>query len=136
MAKEIDKLHSDLPETMKLKEAELAAQKRRLANFIEAIGEGRDSKALAKAVTETERLLSLQEVLEAHTEQSALLLREILGPIHLEPVEEGEEHFYRARTAIDTLALVETPLAGTSEEGGSSALRQWRRPELNRRPWS
>jgi len=48
---------------------------------------------------------------------------------------EAEKPFYRARTAIDTLALVETPLAAVSAEGGSTALRQWRRPELNRRPW-
>jgi site-specific DNA recombinase len=167
VAKEIEKLRSDLPETMKLKEAELATQQRRLDNFIEAIAEGRDSKTLAKALSETEhrleslqadveglrasreqvfkappaewiqeRLLKLQEVLEARTEQSALLLRDVLGPINLEPVEEGEKRFYRARTAIDTLALVETPVLKTSEDGSSSGLRQWRRPELNRRPWS
>ncbi len=165
--KEIGKLRSTLPEDMKLKEAELCAQQRRLDNFIESIAEGRDSKALGKALLDAERqvesleaevtrlqesrertfkvppvewikerLLGLQEVLEGRTEKSALLLRELLGPICLEPVAgEAEKPFCRARTAIDTLALVETPLAAASAEGGSTGLRQWRRPELNRRPW-
>jgi hypothetical protein len=52
---EIAKLRSDLPDTLKLKEAELTAEQRRLANFVEFIGEGRDSQALAKALVETER---------------------------------------------------------------------------------
>ena len=84
-----------------------------------------------------ERLSKLEETLENQTEKSALVLREILGSICLEPVtDEAEKPFYRARTAIDTLALVETPLAAAGAEGGSSGLRQWRRPELNRRLWS
>jgi site-specific DNA recombinase len=52
---EIAKLRSDLPDTLKLKEAELSAEQRRLANFVDFIGEGRGSQALAKALVETER---------------------------------------------------------------------------------
>jgi glutamine synthetase adenylyltransferase len=52
---EIAKQRSDLPDTLKLKEAELAAEQRRLANFVDFIGEGRGSQALAKALVETER---------------------------------------------------------------------------------
>lgn len=52
---EVVKLRSDLPETLKLKEAELTAEQRRLANFVDFIGEGRGSQALAKALVETER---------------------------------------------------------------------------------
>jgi len=52
---EISKLRSDLPDTLKLKEAELTAEQRRLANFVDFIGEGRGSQALAKALVETER---------------------------------------------------------------------------------
>ena len=52
---EIAKLRSDLPDSLKLKEAELTAEQRRLANFVDFIGEGRGSAALAKALTETER---------------------------------------------------------------------------------
>lgn len=148
---------------MKLKESELASQQRRLDNIVESIAQGRDSKALGRALADTERrveglqeevvglqasherafevppaewiqerLLKLQEVLEARTEKSALLLRDVLGPIHLEPVEKGEERFYRARTALDTLALIETPLGGSAEEG-SSALRKWGRQDSNLR---
>ena len=52
---EIAKLRSDLPDTLKLKEAELSAEQRRMANFVDFIGEGRGSQALAKALVETER---------------------------------------------------------------------------------
>jgi site-specific DNA recombinase len=52
---EIAKLRSDLPDTLKLKETELSAEQRRLANFVDFIGEGRGSQALAKALVETER---------------------------------------------------------------------------------
>jgi len=52
---EIAKLRSDLPDTLKLREAELSAEQRRLANFVDFIGEGRGSQALAKALVETER---------------------------------------------------------------------------------
>jgi len=45
--------HSDLPDTLKLKE--LSAEQRRLANFVDFIGEGRGSQALGKALVETER---------------------------------------------------------------------------------
>lgn len=53
--KEIAKLRSDLPDTLELKEAELSAEQRRMANFVDFIGEGRGSQALAKALVETER---------------------------------------------------------------------------------
>ena len=51
---EIAKLRSDLPDALKLKEAELTAEQRRLANVVDFIGEGRGSQALAKALVETE----------------------------------------------------------------------------------
>ena len=63
---EIAKLHSDLPDTLKLKEAELSGEQRRLANFVDFIGEGRGSQALAKALVETERRVDqLGEEVEA-----------------------------------------------------------------------
>lgn len=55
MEEEIAKLRSDLPSALKLKEAELSAEQRRLANFVDFIGEGRGSQTLAKALVETER---------------------------------------------------------------------------------
>ncbi len=63
---EIARLRSDLPDTLKLKEAELSAEQRRLANFVDFIGEGRGSQALAKALVETERRVDhLDEEVEA-----------------------------------------------------------------------
>jgi recombinase-like zinc beta ribbon protein len=52
---EVAKLRSDLPDTLRLKEAELSAEERRLANFVDFVGEGRGSQALGKALVETER---------------------------------------------------------------------------------
>jgi hypothetical protein len=54
-ASEIAKLRSELPETLKLNEAEFTAEQRRLANLVDFIGDGRGSQALAKALVETER---------------------------------------------------------------------------------
>ena len=52
---DVKRMYSDVPETIRLKEAELRADERRLANFVDFIGEGRGSRALASALTETER---------------------------------------------------------------------------------
>ena len=63
---EIAKLRSDLPDALRLKEAELAAEERRLADFVDFIGEGPVSQALAKALVETERCVDqLAEDVEA-----------------------------------------------------------------------
>ncbi len=63
---EIAKLRSDLPDALKLKETELTAEQRRLANFVDFIGEGRGSQALAKALIETERRVdSLSDEVDA-----------------------------------------------------------------------
>jgi hypothetical protein len=52
---EVEKLYADVPETMRLREKELTAEERRLANFVDFIGEGRGSRELGKALVETER---------------------------------------------------------------------------------
>lgn len=44
-----------MPETIRLKETELTSEERRLANFIDFIGEGRGSRALAEALAASER---------------------------------------------------------------------------------
>jgi hypothetical protein len=46
---------SDVPETIRLKETELQAEERRVANFIEFVAEGRGSKAVAGALTISEQ---------------------------------------------------------------------------------
>jgi hypothetical protein len=52
---EVAKLRVDLPETLRLKEAELTAEQRKLGNFVDFIGQGRGSQALGKALAERER---------------------------------------------------------------------------------
>jgi hypothetical protein len=51
----VGELRSDLPESIRLKEAELASEERLLANLLDFVGEGRGSRALAQALVETER---------------------------------------------------------------------------------
>ncbi len=85
----------------------------------------------------SERVSGLQDVLEARTGRSALILRELLGPIQLKPVPvDVGRPYYRAVTSIDALALIETPPAGEPAEDGSNSLRKWRRRESNPRPRS
>jgi len=58
-------LYAHIPETLRLKETELNAEERRLANFVDFIGEGRGSRTLAQALLETERKVeTLKEELE------------------------------------------------------------------------
>ncbi len=144
-------IYADVPETIRLREKELTAEERRLANFV---GEGRGSRELGKALVETERpvealrveveglrrsrekvfqalpiewiedrLGELQKLLERSTEKSAKLLRRLLGPIRLEPqkVDIGRP-YYVARTALNALVLMEKPLSGEGPEGGSNSL--------------
>jgi site-specific DNA recombinase len=163
---EVAAMRSNLPEDLRIKEAELASEQRRLDNFVNFIAEGRGSKALAKALDETERrvdslqdevahlrtsrervfkpppvewiqdrLSKLQKVLEQNTTRSALVLREFLGPIRLEPNRpEIGRPFYKAVTSIDAIALIGTPPDPSGPGGGSNSLRTWRRADSNRRP--
>ena len=58
-------LYAHIPETTRTKEAELDAEERRLANFVDFIGEGRGSQAFGKALVETERRVeALREELD------------------------------------------------------------------------
>ncbi len=52
---EVEKLSKDVPETVRLKECELDAEKRCIHNFVEFVAEGRSSRALAEALAESER---------------------------------------------------------------------------------
>ena len=63
--KEIQNLSRDMSEKINRKESELSSEERRLATFIDFIGEGRGRSALAKALTEAERKVDeLQSELE------------------------------------------------------------------------
>lgn len=163
---EVANMRSDLPETTQIKQSELDSEQRRLASFIDFVGEGRGNQALAKALVETERRVDslkeevtalnasrekvfraapkewiadrvsgLGEVLKKRTGHSALVLREFLGPVSVQPVSADiGKPYYRAVTSIDTLALIETPPSGDSGEGGSNSLRTWRWRDSNPRP--
>src|SRR6201997_3908759 len=63
---EVGKLYTHVPESIRLKETELTAEQRRLANFVDFIGEGRGSRTLAQALFESERKVgALKEELES-----------------------------------------------------------------------
>jgi len=82
-----------------------------------------------------ERICDLKQVLEARTQRSELALRKLLGPISLEPVRPGlGRPYYRARTSLQTLVLLEEPTGSEPSDPGSTSVRWWRRRESNPRP--
>jgi site-specific DNA recombinase len=156
---EVQRLHADVPQTIKLKAA-LAEEERRIVNFIEFIGDGKGTSAFAEALRGAEakaaamreelraldsagsdpfktppvewvaaRLEKVQEVLERETTGSALLLRRILGPIRLVPVTPEVGRPYYQ--AETALQVLELI---QDPEGGSNSLSWWRRWESNPRP--
>jgi hypothetical protein len=78
-----------------------------------------------------ERLATVQEVLGRTTERSsAILLRKALGPITLEPTQpDVGRSFYRAKSTLDVLALLEDDAEPDGWDAGSNSLRKWRRGE-------
>ena len=79
-----------------------------------------------------ERIVMIQTVLERRTERSALLLRKLLGKIRLEPVTpDVGRPYYRARSDLDVVAIVENDPDSSPSEPGSTSLRWWRRRESN-----
>ena len=55
VSEEVEKTSAEAPETISLREAECAVEERRVANFVEFIGEGRGSRALADALAASEK---------------------------------------------------------------------------------
>ncbi len=163
---EIAKLRSDLPATLKLKEAELTAEQRRLANFVDFIGEGRGSQALAKALVETERRV---DVLTDEVDTLRRSREKIFRPPPIEWIKDRmsklqdvlEQRTARSAQALRDIlgpirmelvtpdigrpfyseitsidALALTESPPAGAEGGSNSLPRWRRRELNPRPRS
>jgi hypothetical protein len=92
---EVAKLYSDVPETMRLKDAELAIEERRVANFVDFIGEGRGSRALAQALMEAEKKVEvLKETLEG-------LRRSRHKVFQAPPVEWIEERLSRLKEVLE-----------------------------------
>ncbi len=164
--KEIQILSQDVPDKIHRKESELSSEERRLANFIDFVGEGRGSRALAKALTEaerkvdelqseleglrqiqnrmfqippiewiSERINQLSELLEQNTTQSALALREVLGPITLEAkYPDIGKPYYVAHSSLNALAITNSQSKQEEWDKGSSVLRWWARKDSNLRP--
>jgi site-specific DNA recombinase len=163
---EVAKLRSDLPDTLKLKEAELSAEQRRLAHFVDFIGEDRGSQALAKALAETERRVETlaDEVNALRRSREKAFQAPLVEWIkdRLENMHEVLAH-RTARSAqvlrhllspirldlvtpdigrpfyraITSLdALALIKTAPAGAEAGSNSLQRWRRGELNPRPQS
>jgi site-specific DNA recombinase len=163
---EIAKLRSDLPDTLKMKEAELSAEQRRMANFVDFIGEGRGSQALAKALVETERRV---ESLAAEVDGLRRSREKVFRTPPVEWIRDrlaSLQEILEQRTAKSAQALrnilgpirmdLVTPDIGrpfyravttldalaltepppAGAEGGSNSLQRWRRWELNPRPRS
>ena len=163
---EIAKLRSDLPDTLKLKEAELSAEQRRLANFVDFIGEGRGSQALGKALVETERRVenltdevdalrrSREKVFQAAADRvdqgstgepaggpsaTARLARRRRSAISSDRSASSSSRRTsdaRSIAAITTLDALALIEPPPGAEGGSNSLQRWRRRELNPRPRS
>jgi hypothetical protein len=55
LAQEVAAASTVTPETIRLKEAECDAEQRRVANFVEFVADGRGSRALADALTASEK---------------------------------------------------------------------------------
>ena len=163
---EVRVLSKDVPGKINRKESELNSEERRLANFIDFIGDGRGSRALAKALTEaerkvdelnseleglrqiqyrmfqvppiewiSERINQLSELLEQNTTQSALALREVLGPITLEAkYPDIGKPYYVAHSSLDAIAIVNSQSNTDEWDKSSSVLRWWARKDSNLRP--
>ena len=79
-----------------------------------------------------ERLATLQSVLEGRTGKSALLLREIFGPIMLEPVRSDiGRPYFRAKSELDVLALVEFGTGLAAVKAGANCARKWSQRDSN-----
>ena len=82
-----------------------------------------------------ERAAKIQELLERKTERSALLIRQLLGPIRLVPASTPSGRRYlRAETSLNVLPLIENEPASDPSEAGSSSFLWWRRGESNPLP--
>ena len=82
-----------------------------------------------------ERVSELQELLERRTQRSALILRNLLGKIRLEPTRSDlGRSYYLAISTLNVLPLLDGDLDADAVQEGSNTLRWWRRRESNPRP--
>jgi hypothetical protein len=158
---EVRRLHANLPQSIRLTRSRLDAEERRVANFIEFIGDGKGTRALGQALSEAEgRVEELRAdlgVLESTA--GAIFEAPLLAWVAERVASMGD--LLRRQTARSALVLrrilgpvrlcavrpevgrpyyrVETALEildllDEASEGGSNWLQQWRRGESTPRP--
>ena len=73
---EVERLHAHLPEEMALKRAALASEERRVANYIDFIGDGKGTRALGEALSAAEKkAASLRAELQAYEASAESLFK-------------------------------------------------------------
>ena len=157
---EVARLHKHLPEEIALKRATLASEERRVANYIDFIGDGKGTRALGEALGAAEqKVAALRVELQAYEASAQSLFK--TPPVEwvaerltaLQPLLEGEatKSALILRRVLGPVRLVPVaPEVGRSyyqaetalqvldlleaPEGGSNWLSWWRRWESNPRP--
>ena len=140
--------------------AQLGAERRRLDHLVDFVAEGRVSPGVRERLAQTEqkvsvleaqiaelnrsprefrlpslawveaRCLQLGPLLQERTMRSALLLRELLGPITLTPVVPvAGRPSYVARTKFDTLKLLENLDPDGGPDPGATSIGWWTRSQ-------
>jgi len=160
VALEVKRLHAYLPEKVKLARAALAAEERRVVNYIAFIGEGKGTRALAEALQQPEHkvdaLRGELQVLTATADAAFQVpplewVAERLSGLQKLLERETARSALLLRRVLGPLRLVPCkPQVGRTyyraetaiqvlellddPDGGSNSLRQWRRGESNPRP--
>jgi site-specific DNA recombinase len=157
---EVTRLHGHMPEEIKLKRAALAEEERRIANFIEFIGDGKGTPALADALQTAEhrgkslrRELRILEttISDVFTPPPIEWVKERLGQVQEVLERETVRSALLLRRILGTIRLMPvTPDVGRpyykaetalqvleliqDPEGGSTSSKWWRRWASNPRP--
>ena len=160
MEQVLAQLNSDVPEQIRSKTAQLGTERRRLDHLVDFVADGRVSPGVRERLAQTEgkvtlleaqiaelnrspteaklpslawveaRCLQLRSLLQERTMRSALLLRELLGPITLTPVVPAAGRpYYMARTHFDTLKLLENLDPDGGPDPGATSIEWWTRSE-------
>src|SRR5262245_6921722 len=157
---EVERLHAHLPGEMALKRAALASEERRIANYIDFIGEGKGTRALGEALTAAEqKAASFRAELQSYEASAQSLFKappvewvaERLSAVKQVLEAEPTTSALTLRRVLGPVRLFPVaPQVGRSyykaepalqvldlieaPEDGSNWLRWWRRWELNPRP--
>ena len=156
LREEVARLCSDVPDQIRRRKEQLGRERRRLDNFVNFIADGRDSAAVQKTeqkvllldaqiaeLTRTSsgfrvpslrtierRCKNLRALLDSSLQRSALVVRELLAPIRLDPVVfDSGRRYYVARTTFDTLKLLEDVDPDGGSDPGATAFKWWTRSQ-------